>query len=84
MRPEVGCLEAADHPQRRRLAAARRTKEAEELPVHDLEVDVIDGHRIAEHLDHIHELDVDGGHVRCGLLWRGTGMRGARLGRGRG
>ena len=36
-------LEAADHPQRRGLAAAARAEEAEELAVADLEVDVVDG-----------------------------------------
>ncbi len=53
------CLEATDHPQGRRLAAPRRPEQAEELTVADLEVDVVDGDRLAELLDHIHELDVD-------------------------
>ena len=64
MSPEVGCLEAADHPQGRRLAAAGRPEQAEELAVTNLEVDVVDGDRLAELLDHIHELDVDRRHVR--------------------
>ena len=68
MRPDVGCLEAADHPQGRRLAAARRAEEAEELAGLDLEVDVVDRHGLAEALDHVHEPDVDGGHVRSVLL----------------
>ena len=33
-------------------------------PSRDLEVDVVDGDRVAELLDHIHELDVDGRHWR--------------------
>ena len=61
-------LEAADHPQGRRLAAAGRPEEAEELAVLDLEVDVVDGDRIAELLDHIDEPDVDVGTVRVALL----------------
>ena len=57
-------LEAADHPQGRRLAAARGPEEAEELAVLDLEIDVVDGHGVAELLDDIDESDVHDGHVR--------------------
>src|SRR4051794_8274434 len=49
-----GLLEAADHPQGRRLAAAGRAEQAEELPLLDLEVDVVDGERVPESLDHVH------------------------------
>ena len=38
-------LEAADHPQGRRLAAAGRAEEGEEFAVEHLEVDVVDGER---------------------------------------
>ncbi len=58
-----GLLEAADHPEGRGLAAPRWAEEAEELTVHDLEVDVVDGDGIAELLHHLDEPDVDGGHV---------------------
>jgi hypothetical protein len=37
------CLVAADHPQRRRLAAARRSKEDDVLAVVDVQVEVVDG-----------------------------------------
>ena len=67
-------LEAADHPQGGGLAAARRAEEAEELPVLDLEVDVVDGDGVAEALDHIHEPDVDGGHGRS-HSWASGGRR---------
>ena len=43
IRPGGRLLEAADHPQGRRLAAAGRAEQAEELAVADLEVDVVDG-----------------------------------------
>ena len=36
-------LEAGDHPQERRLAAARRPHEDDELAVRDLDADVVDG-----------------------------------------
>ena len=38
-------LVAADHPQRRRLAAARRAEQDDVLPVVDVQVDVVDGER---------------------------------------
>src|SRR6185295_951760 len=62
-------LEAADHPEGRRLAAARRAEQAEELPVADIQVDVVDGGGVAEFLDHVDEPDGDFWH--CAL--RGTG-----------
>ena len=43
-------LEPGDHPQRRRLAAARRAEQREELAAADLEVEVVDGHEVAEAL----------------------------------
>ena len=58
------CLEPADHPQRRRLAAAGWAKEREEFPGLDLEVDVVDDHGLAVALDDIDKADVDGRHVR--------------------
>ena len=50
-------LEAADHPQRRGLAAARRPEQREELTGLDHEVDVVDGDEIAELLAQRGELD---------------------------
>ena len=70
MRPDVGCFEAADHPEGRGLAAARRAEEAEELAVLDLEVDVVDRDLVAELLDDIDEADVD---LRQLALSVGTG-----------
>ena len=64
IRPDVGSSKPADHPERRRLAAAGRSEQAEELAVAHLEVDVIDGDRVAELLDHIDEPDVDLSHSR--------------------
>ena len=70
IRPRRRLLEAADHPEGRRLAAAGRAEEAEELAVADLEVDVVDGDLVAELLDDIDEPDVD---LRQLALSRGTG-----------
>ncbi len=46
----VGPLEAGDHPQRRRLTAARRAEQREELAASDLERDVVDGGDLVERL----------------------------------
>ena len=64
MRPEVG---ASKPPIIRRVVVLPQPdgpEQAEELAVTDLEVDVVDGDGVAERLDHVHELDVDGRHVR--------------------
>ena len=50
-RPFGRPLEPADHPQRRRLAAARRPEQRVELARRDLDVDAVDGHGVAEALD---------------------------------
>src|SRR6185312_4766474 len=55
-------LEAADHAQGRRLAAARWPEEAEELALLDVEIDVVDGVRVAIHLGDLHHPDVDVSH----------------------
>ena len=61
----VGVLEARDHAQARRLAAARRPQQREELAGGDVERDGIDGHDAAvERLGHLVQLDGGGGHVR--------------------
>ncbi len=41
-RPAVGVFEAGDHAQRRRLAAARRAEERDELALVDRDVEVLD------------------------------------------
>ncbi len=41
-------LEAGDHSQHRRLAAAGRPEQREELTLDDLQVDVVDGDHVAE------------------------------------
>ena len=46
----VRLLEAGDHPQRRRLAAAARAEQGEELPFRDVEVDGVDRSEIPEPL----------------------------------
>jgi hypothetical protein len=43
MSPDVGVLEAGDHPQRRGLAAARRPEQRDELTGLGLQVDAVDG-----------------------------------------
>ena len=51
-------LVAADHPQRRRLAAAGRAQEDDVLAVVDVQVDVVDGDRAArEHLGQADEVE---------------------------
>ena len=51
-------LVAADHPQRRRLPAARRAEQDDVLAVVDVQVEVVDGHRAArEHLPHVDEVE---------------------------
>ena len=69
-------LEAADHAQRRGLAAAGRPQEGEELAVAHLEVDVVDGGDVAELLHDIHEPDFD--VVRHGRLAAPLGRGGSR------
>jgi len=52
-------LEPGDHPQRRRLAAARGPDEDHELAVADVEVHVLDGFvAVVEHLGHTIEDDL--------------------------
>ena len=56
----VGILQAGQQAQQRRLAAAARTEQHHELAVLDVELDVVDGHGLVEHL--AHALEVDLGH----------------------
>ena len=58
-------LEAADHPQRRRLATPRRAEQREERAAGDLDRDPVDRDRIVEALDDILETNVRRGTVRC-------------------
>ena len=53
-------LEAADHAQRRRLAAAGRPEQREERAARDLERDAVDGDDVVEALDNVLEPDVGG------------------------
>ena len=55
-------LEAADHAQARRLAAARGAEQGEEAPARDLERDVVDRGDVVEALRHALEPDVGRGH----------------------
>ena len=57
-RPGGDLLEAGDHPQERRLAAAGRADENDELPVLDRERDVVDGEDASgKLLRHVFESD---------------------------
>ena len=61
--PSRDLLEPRDHPQRGRLAAARRADEDHELAVGDLEVERLDGARaVGIDLRDAVELDGCGGH----------------------
>ena len=60
--PVGDVLEPGDHPQRRRLAAARRADEDDELAVRDLEVEVADRARPVR-IDLRDVLERDLGHV---------------------
>ena len=53
-----GLLEAADHPQRRRLATARWPEEREEVAALDVERDVVDGDDVVEALRQPDQADV--------------------------
>src|SRR5262249_40176444 len=55
-------LEAGDHPQRRRLAAARRTEQREEFARVDEGVDAVDRDRLVEALGQRAELNLAAGH----------------------
>ncbi len=57
--PHVGLLEAGDHAQRRRLAAAARAEQREELPLADLERHVVHGRDSTEALADAAECDRD-------------------------
>ena len=46
--PEGRRLEAREHPEQRRLAAARAAEQAEQLALPDVEADVVDGDEVAE------------------------------------
>ena len=65
--PLVRRREPGDHPERRRLARARRTEERDELAAPDLEVHVVDGHDRAEELPEVaeHERRAVGRPHRC-------------------
>ena len=57
-------VEAADHPERRRLAATRRAEEREELAGADRERDVVDRPDLAEHLREAVQSDLGRGCTR--------------------
>ena len=50
-------LEAGQHPQQRRLAAARRAEQREDLALGDVEADVVDGPVAVEVLDDVLDLE---------------------------
>ena len=60
MRARVLHLEAGDHAQQRGLAAARRTEEADELALLDVERDVVERREGAEALGDALDAQMDG------------------------
>ena len=54
----VRALEARNQPERRRLAAARRPEQGQELAVPDSEVETVDGGDLVETLGHTAQFDV--------------------------
>ena len=73
----VGLLEPGDHPQCRRLAAARRAEHREEGSLRDVEVEVLDGVLVAEALDHPAQRDGELGvaHSAAGAPTAGGSVR---------
>ena len=76
-------LEPGDHPERRRLAAARRPEEAVELAAGDLEGHLVDRDDVPEPLRHVEDLDVGGASGDRGGHAVDGGRRGGRRGRRR-
>src|SRR5690606_264415 len=75
-RPLGGALEARDHPQDRRLAAARRPQERDELAAADVEVDVVDGHDVtSEALDEAAQADAGRAATGRGVAGAGRARR---------
>ncbi len=73
----VDRFEPGQHAQRRRLAAARRSDQHEEFAVADLEVERIDGRRLAAGVGARCAVEGDGGQVT--LLMSGTSPAGASI-----
>ena len=77
----VGLLEAGDHPQRRRLAAAARPEQREELALVDAQVERVHRDERAEPFRDSTELDIGVAGVRSGgarLRCRRGGAHGGR------
>ena len=74
-------LEAGDHPQRRRLAAARRPEQAVERAAGDAQRHPVHGRHVAEALRDLEDLDIGIG-VRRGAGARARRARARREGRG--
>ena len=80
--PPLGhVLEPGEHPQRRRLAAAGRADEHEQLALGDLEREVVDGDRAVEALRHV--VEADPGHQLPRLPERVARQREVRRREGR-
>ena len=62
--PAVGAVEAAEQPQRRRLAAARRAEQREQLARGDVEVELVERGERAEAARQPVEVHGDGGHTQ--------------------
>jgi hypothetical protein len=59
----LGILQARKHPQQGGLAAATGTEQDHELPVGDLQADVVDGGLLVEHLGDALEPDLGHGSL---------------------
>jgi hypothetical protein len=74
-------FESGDHAQRRRLAAAARTQEREELAARNLQVDAVDRDLLVEDPPEVEQLDpatLSAQGLRCQCL-RQLGVRARRL-----
>ena len=68
-------LEAGDHPQRRRLAAAARAEQGEELALGDVEIHLATATKSSKCLDTPCRLHADFAHTRPLLIRQATGAR---------
>ena len=71
-------LESGDHAERRRLPAAGRPEQGEELPPGDLEVDVVDRRHLGEPLGQTDETYLSACHLASDVQGPHDGLSGCR------